>query len=88
MLRKALDLFPGLHFNQFYGQTEASGGLSTLVASDHQPDAPTSHRLRSAGRPLIGARVGIFDSEGNFAQWRDRRGLRPDARPVRGLSRQ
>ncbi|MBK6708303.1 MAG: AMP-binding protein [Sphingomonadales bacterium] len=65
VLRKALDLFPGLHFNQFYGQTEASGGLSTLVASDHQPDAPTSHRLRSAGRPLIGARVGIFDSEGN-----------------------
>lgn len=64
VLRKALSLFPGLKFNQFYGQTEASAGLSTLIGSDHDPDAPTSHRLRSAGRPLVGVRVGIFDEAG------------------------
>lgn len=64
VLRKALARFPGIKFNQFYGQTEASAGLSTLAPFDHDPDAPTSHRLLSAGRPLVGLRVGIFDEDG------------------------
>lgn len=64
VLRKALTLFPGLKFNQFYGQTEASAGLATLVGSDHRLDSPISHRLRSAGRPVMGTRVAIFDEAG------------------------
>jgi len=63
-LRKALTLFPGLRFTQFYGQTEASAGLATLKSVDHDPDASTSRRLRSAGRPLEGVRLSIFDEDG------------------------
>lgn len=63
VLRRALELFPGLKFNQFYGQTESSGGLATLAPEDH--DLARPHLLTSAGRPLIGVRLGIFDEAGH-----------------------
>ncbi len=61
VLRRALDIFPGLKFNQFYGQTEAGGGLATLVATDH---ARGGTLLRAAGRPIVGVRLAIMDDAG------------------------
>ncbi|QMW24197.1 class I adenylate-forming enzyme family protein [Sandaracinobacteroides saxicola] len=62
VLRRALERFPGLRFNQFYGQTEASGGLATLRATDHDLAHPT--RLRAAGQPVVGVRLAILDEQG------------------------
>lgn len=61
VLQRALSLFPGLRFNQFYGQTEASGGLVTLQAADHDP---ALGKLRAAGQPIQGVRLGILDETG------------------------
>jgi long-chain acyl-CoA synthetase len=64
VIRRALELFPQLTFNQFYGQTEAGGGAVTLRAHQHSLDPSLSHRLRSAGQPINGARVEIQDEGG------------------------
>jgi long-chain acyl-CoA synthetase len=61
VLAKALAAFPGLKFNQFYGQTEASGGLATLGAADH------AQHLTAAGRPVVGVRLEIRDADDRLA---------------------
>ena len=65
-LRKLVELFPHIRLTQFYGQTEACGALSCLLADDHGLEPGIAHRLRSAGRPLPGVRVEIMDPDGRI----------------------
>jgi len=63
LLREAIRRFPNARFAQSYGMTETSPLVARLGPEDHQPDGPTSHRLRSAGRPAPGVEVRIVDAE-------------------------
>jgi acyl-CoA synthetase (AMP-forming)/AMP-acid ligase II len=46
---------------QSYGLTESTGGFTLLGPGDHVPAEEFAHRLRSAGRPVRGARVRVVD---------------------------
>ena len=61
VLRRAVDRF-GRAFVQAYGITETTVGCVLLLPEDHDLDAPTAHRLRSAGRAGPGVEVRIVDS--------------------------
>ena len=50
-------------FAQLYGQTECAGIATSMSRADHRPD--DLHRLTACGFPMPGARVTIFDDEGN-----------------------
>ena len=49
-LTRALEVFRAPLF-QVYGLTETTGAITELAASDHDPDGPRRHLMRSAGRP-------------------------------------
>ena len=51
----------GCSFLQSYGLTESTGGFTLLGPDDHVPAEEFAHRLRSAGRPMRGARVRVVD---------------------------
>jgi acyl-CoA synthetase (AMP-forming)/AMP-acid ligase II len=50
-------------FIQVYGMTETSGAITQLSASDHDPDGPRAHLLRSAGKPFDWVELRIVDPE-------------------------
>jgi len=50
-------------FAQLYGQTECAGIGTSMSRADHRPNDPD--RLTACGFPMPGARVAIFDDEGN-----------------------
>lgn len=52
---------PDLELVQGYGMTEGCSTLTLLLPEDHQPGSP---RLRSVGRPVLGAQVSIRDETG------------------------
>ena len=60
VLRDATDII-GCSFLQSYGLTESTGGFTLLGPDDHVPSEAFEHRLRSAGRPMNGARVRVVD---------------------------
>jgi acyl-CoA synthetase (AMP-forming)/AMP-acid ligase II len=60
VLREAIDVI-GCSFVQSYGLTESTGGFTLLGPADHVPGEALAHRLRSAGRPMTGARVRVAD---------------------------
>jgi len=60
VLREATEVI-GCSFLQSYGLTESTGGFTLLGPADHVPDGSFAHRLRSAGRPMTGARVRVVD---------------------------
>jgi long-chain acyl-CoA synthetase len=60
VLRDATEVI-GCSFLQSYGLTESTGGFTLLGPGDHVPVAALEHRLRSAGRPMTGARVRVVD---------------------------
>ena len=60
VLREATEVI-GCSFLQSYGLTESTGGFTLLGPADHVPDEKFAHRLRSAGRPMVGARVRVAD---------------------------
>lgn len=60
MLRDATEVI-GCSFLQSYGLTESTGGFTLLGPGDHVPAEEFAHRLRSAGRPMRGARVRVVD---------------------------
>jgi acyl-CoA synthetase (AMP-forming)/AMP-acid ligase II len=62
VLREATEVI-GCSFLQSYGLTESTGGFTLLGPRDHVPDAAFAHRLRSAGRPMAGARVRVVDPD-------------------------
>ena len=60
VLREATEVI-GCSFLQSYGLTESTGGFTLLGPADHVPEEKYEHRLRSAGRPMGGARVRVVD---------------------------
>jgi acyl-CoA synthetase (AMP-forming)/AMP-acid ligase II len=62
VLRAAVDVI-GCSFVQSYGLTESTGGFTLLGPADHVPGEEVAHRLRSAGRPMAGARVRVVDPD-------------------------
>lgn len=60
VLRKAMDLLPGVQFAQGYGQTEAAPVITFLEPRFH---VKGGSKLTSAGRPAYGVEVMIVDSE-------------------------
>ena len=60
MLRDATEII-GCSFLQSYGLTESTGGFTLLGPANHVPAEDLAHRLRSAGRPMRGARVRVVD---------------------------
>jgi acyl-CoA synthetase (AMP-forming)/AMP-acid ligase II len=60
VLRDATEVI-GCSFLQSYGLTESTGGFTLLGPGDHVPAEEFAHRLRSAGRPMRGARVRVVD---------------------------
>jgi acyl-CoA synthetase (AMP-forming)/AMP-acid ligase II len=59
LLRRSIETFK-CRFMQLYGLTETTGPFTTLPHEDHVGD-----RLLSCGRPMLGGRVRIVDSDGN-----------------------
>lgn len=62
LLRQAVDVF-GCEFFQAYGLTESCGTVTILPPSDHYPDGPNTHRLRSIGKPVASAQIRVVDPE-------------------------
>ena len=60
LLHKAMDVFK-CDFLQVYGLTEVSGPATFLMPSDHRLDGSRPDVLRSAGKPIGGARLRIVD---------------------------
>jgi acyl-CoA synthetase (AMP-forming)/AMP-acid ligase II len=65
LLTQAMKALPKADFCQLYGMTELSPVITALPAWCHKPEAGCADRLRSAGRPLPIAEVGIVDAQGN-----------------------
>jgi acyl-CoA synthetase (AMP-forming)/AMP-acid ligase II len=51
----------GCGFMQVYGLTEIAGSATFLLPEDHQTSGPKARLLRSAGRPVPGARVRVVE---------------------------
>ena len=52
----------GCRFAQVYGLTETCGAITSLMPTDHDPDGPRAHLLRSAGRPFDHVEMRIVDT--------------------------
>jgi long-chain acyl-CoA synthetase len=50
-------------FIQVYGLTETTGAITELPASDHDPEGPRAHLLRSAGKPYPWVELRIVDPD-------------------------
>jgi len=61
LLLRAKTALPGVTFCQAYGQTELSPITTLLLPEEHEPGSP---RLRSAGRAVPHAEIGIVDEDG------------------------
>ncbi len=69
LVRRALELLPGVGFVNAYGLTETSSTISVLTPEDHRQahaasDATVVKRLGSVGQPLPGIEVQIRDENG------------------------
>lgn len=61
LLQEAIDVI-GCQFIQCYGMTETTGTIAILPPEDHVPERAA--KMRSAGRPIIGCEIAVFDSVG------------------------
>ncbi len=69
LVRRALELLPGVGFANAYGLTETSSTIAVLTPDDHRAaqaasDPAAARRLGSVGRPLPGVEVQIRDEHG------------------------
>ena len=69
LVRRALDLLPGVGFVNAYGLTETSSTIAVLGPEDHRdahgnPDAVVAKRLGSVGTPVPGIEVQIRADDG------------------------
>ena len=60
VLKNVIEVFQ-CQLLQVYGMTEVSGPVTFLGAADHQPGSNWAHLLRSAGKPVGGARIRIVN---------------------------
>jgi acyl-CoA synthetase (AMP-forming)/AMP-acid ligase II len=70
LVRRALELLPGVGFVNAYGLTETSSTIAVLTPDDHRAaqsasEASAIKRLGSVGRPVPGIEIEIRDDEGN-----------------------
>jgi acyl-CoA synthetase (AMP-forming)/AMP-acid ligase II len=65
LIRRTMEKIPTARFTQAYGMTELSPVVTALLPEHHILDGPGSERIRSAGRPVIGAEIRIVDEEGS-----------------------
>jgi acyl-CoA synthetase (AMP-forming)/AMP-acid ligase II len=70
LVRKALELLPGVGFVNAYGLTETSSTIAVLTPDDHRAahgaeDAAVARRLGSVGQPVAGIEVQVRDEAGN-----------------------
>jgi len=63
VITRALEVLPHTEFSQAYGQTETSPILTILEAKYHTADPPLTGKLKSAGRPVMGVEIQIFDEQ-------------------------
>jgi long-chain acyl-CoA synthetase len=69
LVRRALELLPGVGFVNAYGLTETSSTIAVLTPDDHRAaqsasEAAAVKRLGSVGRPVPGIEIEIRDDEG------------------------
>lgn len=70
VIRKALDVFPGVSFINAFGQTETAATVTALTAEDHVISGSPADRekklkrLSSIGKPLPDVGLKIVDEEG------------------------
>ncbi len=71
VIKKALDLFPGVSFINAFGQTETASTITTLSPEDHiisgseEEREKKLKRLSSIGRPMSDVEMKIVDEEGH-----------------------
>jgi acyl-CoA synthetase (AMP-forming)/AMP-acid ligase II len=70
LVRRALELLPGVGFVNAYGLTETSSTIAVLTPDDHRAaqaatDANVAKRLASVGQPVPGIELQIRDDDGN-----------------------
>jgi len=70
LVRRALDLLPGVGFVNAYGLTETSSTIAVLTPDDHRSahgavDPAVAKRLGSVGRPVPGVEVQIRAADGS-----------------------
>ncbi|BBX40605.1 class I adenylate-forming enzyme family protein [Mycobacterium simiae] len=70
LVRRALELLPGVGFVNAYGLTETSSTIAVLTPEDHRAALAASEpaairRLASVGRPVPGIEIEIRDEQGN-----------------------
>ena len=66
VLKKAIELFPGVKFQAGYGLSEFSPTIAWLTPADHKTAIETrenEYLLLSAGQPMIGVTLKILDSQ-------------------------
>ncbi|GHF60846.1 long-chain-fatty-acid--CoA ligase [Seohaeicola zhoushanensis] len=64
-LKRAFDLFPGVHFIQAFGQTELSPVATFLGTDYHTFEGPKAGKLRSCGRATRIVEIRIVDEQDN-----------------------
>ena len=62
ILVKAMDTFRA-DFFQAYGLTETTGGVTMLLAEDHDPGGPRANLLRSCGTAVKGHEIRIMNTD-------------------------
>jgi long-chain acyl-CoA synthetase len=65
VIRRALEVMPGVQFIQAYGQSEASPVMTLLPSEYHCFEGACSGRIRSAGHAVLGCEIRIHDAEDN-----------------------
>jgi acyl-CoA synthetase (AMP-forming)/AMP-acid ligase II len=71
VIKKAVELFPGVNFINAFGQTETASTITTLSPEDHVITGTPEERerklkrLSSIGRPMSDIQMKIVDEDGN-----------------------
>ncbi len=71
VIKKAVELFPGVSFINAFGQTETASTITTLSPEDHNITGTEEERekklkrLSSIGRPMSDVEMKVIDEEGN-----------------------
>ncbi len=71
VIKRALDVFPGVSFINAFGQTETASTITTLSPADHVIEGSEEERekkmkrLSSIGRPMSDVEMKVVDEEGH-----------------------
>ena len=71
VIKKAMDIFPGVNFINAFGQTETASTITTLSPDDHvlsgtdEEKEKKLKRLSSIGKPMSDVEMKVVDEEGN-----------------------